>query len=63
MKSEISQENLTATIEAMNDYQKRLEADAAALASLPGMIPRRIAERRAEEAETVKGLLDFFSKL
>ena len=59
----ISQDDLTATIEALNDYQKRLEADAAALASLPGMIPRRIAEQRAEEAETVKRLFDFFTSL
>ena len=50
LKIEISHKQLTNTIEALNAYQARLEADAAALASLPGAIPRMMAERRAEEA-------------
>lgn len=63
MKFEIGQDQLTATIEALNDYQARLEADAAALAGLPGAIPRKLAERKAEEAQTVSELFNYFSKL
>lgn len=60
LKIEISHKQLTNTIEALNAYQARLEADAAALASLPGAIPRMMAERRAEEAQAVSELFDYF---
>lgn len=63
MKIEISQENLTTTIEAMRDYQLRLENDAAALAGLPGLIPRKLAEDRAKQATVVRGLFEFFVHL
>lgn len=63
MKFDIGQDQLSATIEALNDYQARLEVDAAALASLPGAIPRKLAERKAEEARTVSELFDFYVHL
>ena len=59
---QISQELLSATIEAMRDLQARYEAEAAALASL-GEAGRELAGERLESAKVARGLFDYFAGL
>lgn len=60
MKIEITQKQLTNTIEAMRDYLYRLEQDAAALARLPSTRAHQKAGVLLGQAETVNELLEFF---
>lgn len=59
----IPQHILTATIEAMRDYQLRLQAEAAALAGLDSREARTLAQERLEQAETVGRLFDHYAGL
>lgn len=63
MKIEITQEQLTDTIEAMRDYLSRLEQDAAAIARLPSTRAHQRAELLLAQAETVSKLFGFFLRL
>lgn len=63
MKFEISQETLTATIEAMRDYQLRLEVEAAALTGVASGLARHLSQERLDQAEEVRKLFDFFAHL
>lgn len=65
MKFEISQDLLSAAVEAMRELQARYEAEAAALAQISGECPaaHRIAAERAEQADVARGLFIFFADL
>ena len=63
MKVDIPNILLTRTIEAMRDYQLRLEVEGSALAGLPGVIPRQLAEKRLEQAKTIEELFEFYIQL
>lgn len=63
MKFEIPDKILSITIEATRDYQLRLEAEAAALAGLPGERAKRLAQERLEQAEAVRSVCDYFISL
>lgn len=59
----IPQDILTSTIEAMRDYQLRLEVEAAALAGLNDPAAQELAQERLEQARRVKTLFQHYSQL
>lgn len=61
MKFDLTQEQLTATIEALRDYLLRLEIEAAALASLH--TADKLVETRLEQAEVVRELFEHYVNL
>lgn len=61
MEIEISQDLLSATIEAMRDLQAYYEADACALARIDSPQARELAQERLESAEAASGLFSFFA--
>ncbi len=60
LKIEITQEQLTLTIESMRELQLRYETEAWSLARLPSMQAQRLAQERLEAAEGAAKLLDYF---
>ena len=60
MKIEISQELLTATIEALRDLQAYYEADACALARVDSPQAGKLAQERLESAGVANELFDFY---
>ena len=60
-KFDLTQEQLTATIEALRDYLLRLEIEAAALASLHAA--DKLVETRLEQAEVVRELFEHYVNL
>lgn len=61
MKFDLTQDQLTETIEALRDYQLRLEVEAAALASLPAA--KELAQTRLEQAVIVGELFGHYARL
>lgn len=59
----IPQDILTSTIEAMRDYQLRLEVEATALAGLNDPAAQELAQERLEQARRVKTLFQHYSQL
>lgn len=57
---EITQEMLTATIEAMQALQHRYEAEALALSRMPSTEAQELAQKRLEAAREASSLFDFF---
>lgn len=63
MKYEITQQQLTDTIEALRDHTLRLEAEAAALARLISKEAVHLAQERLEQAKVAEALFDFYVHL
>lgn len=63
VKYPIPQDILTATIEAMRDYTRLLEAEAAALAWLKSPEAVKLAQKRLEDAEVAGKLFEFYLNL
>lgn len=63
MKIDISQELLSATIEAMRDLEARYEAEAVSFALIKCPEAQKRAIERAESADVARGLFDFFAGL
>lgn len=63
VKYSIPSELLTATIEAMRDYSRLLEAEAAALARLESPEAAKLARERLRDAEVAKKLFEFYLNL
>lgn len=57
---EITQETLTATIEAMQELQHRYEAEALVLSRMPSAEALELAQKRLEAARTTSSLFEFF---
>lgn len=63
MKIELSEEVLSATVEAMRDLWAYYEADACALARLDSQQARELAQERLESARVASGLFSFYARL
>ena len=61
MKCELSVKQLTDAVECLQDYQRRLEVEAAALAALPE--GRELAKERLEEAVAAADLSKYYLSL
>lgn len=63
VKYSIPSDILTSTIEAMRDYSRLLEAEAAALARLESPDAEKHAQERLEDAEVARKLFEFYLNL
>jgi len=63
MKIDISQELLSATVEAMRDLESRYEAEAIAFSVIACPDAQQRAIERAESASVARGLFNFFAGL
>ena len=59
----IPDETLTAVIEALRDYALRLEVEAAGLVWLHSGQAHSLGQKRLEEAESVRRLVEYFVNL